>query len=197
MPITQAGDPILRRPARPIATGNIRSTETRRLIEALHHVLSETSGVGLAAPQIGVGLRAVVIQDRLEYLAAIPPERLVELDRAPIQPYALINPRLELLGGRTRTFFEGCLSVDGYRALVARHDTVRVQYCTPDGELRTENRTGWHARILQHELDHLDGVLYVDRMLSRSFMTVAKYEHWMHQPTDAVLAAFGIDDGVP
>jgi peptide deformylase len=192
MPIVQTGDEVLRRRASEVPLADIGGAEAEELIAALHAALAETPGVGVAAPQIGVPLRVVLIQDPATFHESIPPERLRELERSPIEPYVLINPELELLGAETRTFFEGCLSVGvgDFRALVERHHSVRVRYIDPAGMQHEELRSGWHARILQHEVDHLDGTLYIDRMVSRTFMTNVHYERWVHAPTRDALRAF-------
>ncbi len=192
MAIVQAGSPVLRHASHPVDPGTIGSPELEELIAALRAGLVETPGVGLAAPQLGVPLRVVLIQDPAEYLATVPEETLTDLERTAIEPYVLINPEIEPVGDDRRTFFEGCLSVDGYCALVERARTVRARWLDPAGRHHEAVRTGWHARILEHEVDHLNGILYVDRMFTRSFMTTANYAEWFHQPLDAVRAAFGL-----
>jgi peptide deformylase len=162
------------------------------LIEALAAGLEESPGVGLAAPQIGVPLRVVLVQDPPEYHDRLSEQRRVELEREPVAPYVLINPELEAVGDERRMFFEGCLSVEGYCALVSRARQVRVRWLDPGGTAHEAVRTGWHARILQHEVDHLNGILYVDRMYSRTFMTTAHYADWAHQPLAALREAFGL-----
>jgi peptide deformylase len=189
--IVQAGAAVLRRPALPVDPKKAGSSELAQLIDEMWAALTEAPGVGLAAPQIGVPLRLVVIHDLQEYIERVSESRRAELERSPIAPYVLINPEIETLGEERRTFFEGCLSVEGYCALVNRARTVRVRWLDPAGEEHQEVRTGWHARILQHEVDHLDGVLYIDRMLSRSFMTTANYAEWADQPVEALLEALG------
>jgi peptide deformylase len=190
--IVQAGDPVLRRLAEAVALSQLGSDSMVELVGALHAALAETPGVGIAAPQVGVSLRVVLIQDQAEHTSGVVADRMIELERAPVEPYVLINPSLERIGPECRTFFEGCLSVEGYRGLVERAATVRVRYLDPAGERHDEVRHGWHARILQHEVDHLDGMLYVDRMIARSFMADAHYRQWATQPTEAVCRAFGI-----
>jgi peptide deformylase len=192
MAIVQAGAVVLRRASRPVDPRAIGSAELGGVIDALHTGLAEAPGVGLAAPQIGVPLRVVLIQDPPQFHTRVPEERLAELERTPVEPYVLINPEIERVGDERRTFFEGCLSVDGYCALVERSRTVRATWLDPDGARHEELHHGWHARILQHEVDHLDGILYIDRMFTRSFMTTANYAEWVHQPLDAVRAAFGL-----
>jgi peptide deformylase len=190
--IVQVGAVVLRRPSRAVDPRAIGSPELAGLIAALEAGLAEAGGVGLAAPQIGVPLRVVLVQDPPQFLARVPEARLAELERTPVEPYVLINPEIERVGDERRTFFEGCLSVDGYCGLVERTRTVRVRWLDPAGGRHEEVRHGWHARILQHEVDHLDGILYVDRMFTRSFMTTINYADWVHQPVDAVRRAFGL-----
>jgi peptide deformylase len=192
VPIVQAGAGVLRAVARAVDPRAVGSAELAGLIDALRAGLEAAPGVGLAAPQVGVGLRVVLVQDPAQFQARVPEPRLAELERSPVEPYVLINPEIERLGDEKRTFFEGCLSVDGYCALVERSRSVRVGWLDPEGQRHEEVRHGWHARILQHEVDHLDGILYVDRMYSRSFMTTAHSAAWVHQPLAAIQAAFGL-----
>jgi peptide deformylase len=189
--VIQAGDPVLRRVADELTLDRIASPEMADLIEDLRVSLAEKPGVGIAAPQIGVSLRVVIVQDPAAFQMGIAPERMAELERVPIEQYVLINPELELIGTETRTFFEGCLSVDGYRALVRRSHRVRVRYLDPGGDRHDDVVSGWHARILQHEVDHLNGTLYIDRMSSRTFMNDDHYEYWAHEPAEVVSRVFG------
>ena len=190
--IVQAGAAILRRPARAVDDRAIGSAELAAVIAALHAGLAVTPGVGLAAPQIGVGWRVALVQDPAVFQAHVAPERLAELEREPVEPYILINPEIEPAGPQRRSFFEGCLSVDGYCALVDRAWAVRVRWTDESGRRHEAVRHGWHARILQHEVDHLNGILYVDRMYSRTFMTNDNYWAWAHQPLDVIRATFGV-----
>jgi peptide deformylase len=192
MPIVQAGDPILRRRAEEVPRAALGSAELDEVIDALHGSLEEVPGVGLAAPQIGISWRVVLVQDPVEYHGGIDEEVRERMERRPVEPYVLVNPRLEPIGSEGRIFFEGCLSVEGYRALVPRYRRVRVLWTDPSGVEQTQEVSGWHARILQHETDHLDGVLYVDRMLARSLVNAKTYPAWASLPTEEVLHAFGI-----
>lgn len=188
--VIQAGDPILRGVARAVDAADLASIV--ELIEALRAGLEQTPGVGLAAPQIGVARRVVLVQDPASFQARVSEARLAELERTPVEPYVLINPEIEAIGTQRRTFFEGCLSVDGYCALVERSRSVRVRWLDPSGACHSETVHGWHARILQHEVDHLNGILYIDRMFTRSFMSMERYGDWAHQPLEVVRAAFGV-----
>jgi peptide deformylase len=135
--------------------------------------------VGLAAPQVGYSLQLVVIEDQAEFIQKLPPEQVAERERRPVSFHVLINPKLTLLGSETVEFFEGCLSLAGFTAVVPRARQVRVEGLNERAEPVIVNATGWYARILQHELDHLGGVLYVDRMKSRTFFSQDNYvRHW-------------------
>jgi peptide deformylase len=129
-------------------------------------------GVGLAAPQIGTRLRVVVLEDTKEGMSDCAEEELSAQKRAPFACKVIVNPRLTPIGDVSAMFYEGCLSVAGYRAVVRRHLRVRCEGYGGDGAPVDFEATGWQARILQHELDHLNGVLYTDRMESRTFRRV-------------------------
>jgi len=149
-------------------------------------------GVGLAAPQVGVPLQIAVIEDRASYMDKTPQEILAERGRVPVAPHVIINPRLTIIGGESAEFFEGCLSLPGFTAVVKRALRVRVDCLNERAESVTIEATGWYARILQHETDHLHGALYIDRMLTRSFMTRESYETlWKDTPVTEFLQALG------
>jgi peptide deformylase len=104
----------------------------------------------------------------------------------------IINPKLSVVGSSTAQFFEGCLSVEGYQAVVDRALNVRVQCLNERGEAVTINAQGWYARILQHEIDHLNGTLYVDRMKTRTLTTVPNAQrHWNDKSIEQVLDELG------
>jgi len=170
--IVQAGDPVLRQQARALTKDEIVSTSIQELIEHMRDTMREAPGVGLAAPQIGLSLQLAVIEDRSEYLDDVPADRLAELKRAPVPFHVIVNPQLTFLDDSSAEFFEGCLSVEGYMAAVNRALNVRVECLNERGEEITINAHGWYARILQHEIDHLNGTLYVDRMKTRTLSTV-------------------------
>ena len=191
--LRQAGEPVLRLPARPLNLDEIRSTEIQRLITAMRDTLRDAPGVGLAAPQVGYGIQLAIVEDRAEYQHAIPPEQLAERGRQPVPFHVIINPKLYIIEPAQQLFFEGCLSVAGFTALVPRAAKVRIEGLDENGEPLTIEAEGWHARILQHEIDHLHGRLYLDSMLSRSFMTVANHARfWKDKPICEVCAALGL-----
>jgi peptide deformylase len=177
--IVQAGDPVLRQPARPLEADEIATPFIHELIVSMRQTMYDAPGVGLAAPQVGESLQVVVIEDDEDMLEGMSPLRRAELRRTPVPFTVLVNPTLEPVGEETDEFFEGCLSVEGYSALVRRHRAVRVRALDGRGKPLELELEGWPARIVQHELDHLAGVLYIDRMDTRTFTTNNNYGRWM------------------
>jgi len=174
----QVGESVLRHRAEPLTMEEIRSPRLEELIEHMKETMREAPGVGLAAPQVGLPLQLAVIEDREDLLKDVSPEKLAETERAPLLFHVIINPRITL-GEERVEFFEGCLSVPKFGALVSRARQVTVDCLNERGEpVRIEAR-GWYARILQHEIDHLNGCLYIDRMSTRTFMTVDNFaKYW-------------------
>lgn len=172
LPIVRAGDPVLRTPARDVSIETLRTPEFQQLIARMIATMRAAPGVGLAAPQIGVSSRLIVLEDRAEFLAHLDPEIVAERERVAFPVKVFVNPVLTVVGDERATFYEGCLSVPGYSALVKRHREVEVSGLDEQGTMQRWRVKGWPARILQHEVDHIDGNLYVDRMLSRSFTHV-------------------------
>jgi peptide deformylase len=191
--IVQMGDPVLRQTARPLTPDEVRSDAIQHLIVLMRDTMRDTPGVGLAAPQIGESIQLVVIEDRPEYMIAVSPERLAERERAPVPFHVLVNPALTVRDDTPRLYFEGCLSLSGFGALTPRHASVRVTALNEHGEPVQIEASGWYARILQHEIDHLNGTVYVDRMLSRSFMAEPAFrKHWADRPVADICAALGL-----
>jgi len=192
--IVQAGDPVLRRVARPVTPEEIRSREIEQLVEWMRETMRDAPGVGLAAPQVGLPVQLAVIEDRAELLASMSPERLAERQRRPVPFQVLFNPRIET-GGEQVEFFEGCLSLAGFSAIVPRSLRASVSCLDHRGEPVTFGAEGWHARIVQHEADHLNGTLYVDRMRSRSLTTLENLNrHWNGLPIGEALARLQMAD---
>jgi peptide deformylase len=193
--IRQVGEPVLRQRARPLTVEEIRSAPIQHLIEHMRDTMREAPGVGLAAPQIGQSLRLAVIEDREEYLQGIAPTILEERSRTVVPFHVIVNPRLTVLQGASAVFFEGCLSLGGFAALVPRALAVRVDCLNERGEPVVLQARGWYARILQHEIDHLNGALYIDRMLSRSFMNIDNLtKYWSDKPFSHLQAALDLPD---
>jgi peptide deformylase len=181
--ISNVGEQVLRQTARPLTADEIRSAEIRELIEHMRETMRDAPGVGLAAPQIGISLQLAVIEDRAEYLKGIPEADLSERGRKAVPFHVVINPKVQLLSEPDAEFFEGCLSLPGFTAVVPRARRVRVDCLNDQGESVRIEADGWYARILQHEIDHLHGTLYIDRMHCRSFSSLENYtRHWKDKP---------------
>ncbi len=180
--IVQVGHPVLRQTPRVIAPKDIRSPAIQDLIEHMRETLRDAPGVGLAAPQIGQSLYLAVIEDRAEYHKTATEAELKERERIPVDFHVLINPQIELLSDSQVSFFEGCLSLPGFMAEVPRSRSVRVTCLDHHGKPRVIEAKGWYARILQHEIDHLHGKIYIDRMHTKTFSTLENYQrHWKNR----------------
>jgi len=166
--IVQVGHPALREPSRPLTREEILSPALQRLIDDMRDTMRAAPGVGLAAPQIGLGLQLAVMED----LAHVDPEDANERERHPVPFHVMINPVLTVEDPGPVVFYEGCLSLAGYGARVGRARAVRVDALDERAEPVVLRARGWYARILQHEYDHLQGTMYIDRMDSRSFREV-------------------------
>jgi peptide deformylase len=138
---------------------------------------------------VGSPLQLAVIEDRAEYHKKLTGEQLAERQRQPVPFHVIINPRIVSSDSTTLEFFEGCLSVAGYSAIVPRARAITVEYLNELGETKRVHAVGWYARILQHEIDHLDGILYVDRMQARTLTTLDNLERvWKDVAISEVLA---------
>ena len=192
--IVQTGDPVLRKVARPMLVDEIRGASTKYLIEQMRDTMRAAPGVGLAAPQIGESIQLAMIEDRIGYIKDISSEQLAERQRSPVDFHVIINPKISIVGETTLDFFEGCLSVAGFAAVVRRSASVRVECLNERAEPITIIARGWYARILQHEIDHLNGTLYIDRMQTRSFATTENVDRfWKSRTIEQVRKDLGID----
>jgi peptide deformylase len=190
--IVQVGAQVLRESARSLSREEILSEEIGRLIAAMRETMYDAPGVGLAAPQVGLPLQLAVIEDRQEYHRQISPERLAKLDRRPVPFQVLINPKIIFADHETVEFFEGCLSLEGFSAVVARSRSVRVEHLDEQAVPKVIEASGWYARILQHEIDHLHGRLYIDRMQSRTFTNLDNFSRfWKETPLEDARAKLG------
>ena len=162
-PIVQAGHPVLRGRATRY-TGQLRPETFGALVQLMRRTMHAAPGVGLAAPQIGVPLAVAVLEDP----GALDPDLAQVRDRTPLAFRVLVNPEYVPVGVDRASFYEGCLSLSGWQAVVARARTVRLTGQDASGRPLDELVTGWQARIVQHETDHLRGVLYIDRAELRS-----------------------------
>jgi peptide deformylase len=193
LPILACGDPILRRPAETVDPAALGSTEMRRLIARMKVTMEHAPGVGLAAPQIGEPLQLAVLQDGPERWGDASAADLAARERTALAFTVLVNPVLVAVPeAGTASFYEGCLSVPGFAGVVRRHRSVRVEGLDEHGERRALTFTGWPARIAQHEVDHLLGILYLDRVETRSLSTVENYlERWADRPPADAAGALG------
>jgi peptide deformylase len=187
--IAQIGEQVLRAPANELSRQDILSPKTQELIEHMRDTMRNAPGVGLAAPQVGVPLQLAVIEDREEYQKKFTPAQLSERQRQPIPFHLIVNPRIVSADNTGLEFFEGCLSIAGYSAIVPRARAVTVEYLNEHAENKRVEAVGWYARILQHEIDHLAGVLYVDRMRTCTLTTLENLARfWKDVPASDVLA---------
>ena len=173
--LCQVGEPVLRRRARDLTAEEVTSGDIQRLIGLMQETLRDAPGVGLAAPQIGESIQLAIIEDLPEYARNLTAQQIAERERQAVPFHVIVNPRIIPVGEPHVEFFEGCLSLTGFTALVPRYAQVRVDCLDENARPRTISASGWYARILQHEIDHLNGGLYIDRMRPRTFMSVENF----------------------
>ena len=162
LPIVQMGEPVLRQRTAPYEGQLSRRTLTK-LIETMRTTMLEAPGVGLAGPQIGLGMAIAVLEDHVREGDEEDPREIGELPF-----HVIINPSYEPVGDQTRSFYEGCLSFAGYQAVRRRWLDIIARWQDEDGNRHEERLHGWPARIFQHETDHLSGEVYIDRAEIRS-----------------------------
>lgn len=175
--VAQLGHPVLRLVARPVTAEEIASEEFQRFCDDMLETMDEYDGSGLAAPQVHASLRVVVL--------SLDGER---------EPEFFVNPVIEVLGEEKSSMMEGCLSVEGMRARVWRPNHIRVQALDRYGKPKAYELEGFPAVVTQHECDHLDGVLYVDRCDTRTLAFMAEYRRF--GPVDEWLAEAEEEDDV-
>jgi peptide deformylase len=174
------GHPVLLNPAAPV--DDPTASEIRQLVADMIETLDDIGGAGLAAPQVHVGKRLVIFR--------VPPERTSGRADDEAQPLlALVNPVIEPVGDAREIGWEGCLSVPGLRGAVPRHARIRYRGVTPDGDVIDRTVEGFHARVVQHECDHLDGILYPQRMTDLRFLVFN--EEGARYPLDLAAAHVG------
>ncbi|MEO6772236.1 MAG: peptide deformylase [Kofleriaceae bacterium] len=169
LPIVQMGDPVLRATAQPIEAAALAGLA--QLIDDMRATMREAPGVGLAAPQIGLSLALAVIEDAPERHAGLTPEQLATRERTAVPFHVIVNPTFAPIGDERVVAYEGCLSFKGFVMMVPRYRSVRVEALDEHGAERVIEATGWYARILQHEIDHLHGIVCCDRMDPRTLST--------------------------
>jgi peptide deformylase len=192
-PITQTGAPVLRERAKDVTPEQLSSPEFKALVARMVEAMRAAPGVGLAAPQLGASMRVLVMEDRQDLQDSLTKEELAERERVPVPLRVIVNPTLTPIGEEKVTFFEGCLSVSGFAALVERFRAVEVSGLDENGQPVVWRVRGWPARILQHEVDHLNGTLYIDRMITRSFGRLPQVKAlYGGRRIDEVKASFGV-----
>ncbi|MBT7371593.1 MAG: peptide deformylase [Gammaproteobacteria bacterium] len=159
-PVIRMGHPNLRVPAQPYPPDQIESNDFATLIEDMRETLHAYGGIGLAAPQIDVGYRIAVIE--IEETQT----RYGEIEHTPFDVY--INPRITPISDETAGYWEGCLSVPGMMGYVERPQHIRIDYTDRHSKTSSKEAHGFLATVFQHEFDHLDGILYVDRIEDKS-----------------------------
>ena len=177
LPIVQAGHPVLRRTARPY-TGELDGGLLDDLIAEMRRTMHEAPGVGLAAPQVGLCLALAVIEDPGGLDGEIADAR----ERSPVPFRVIVNPGYAPVTEERVAFYEGCLSVRGWQAVTPRWRAVRLTCQDEVGRDVDEVLTGWPARIVQHETDHLAGRLYLDGARLRSLTDETNAMRWAGEP---------------
>jgi peptide deformylase len=160
--VAKLGNPILRQIAKPVPAGAIKDNEIQRLIQNMVATMREYGGVGLAAPQVHESVQIAVIEGL---------ERSGEAKQKSTGLQVLINPVVTVISDELQEDWEGCLSIPDLRGQVPRHREIQVQALGPEGQPVVFNATSFHARVIQHEHDHLIGKVYLDRMRSFESLT--------------------------
>ena len=169
LPIVRMGDPVLRTPAEPVSPARLSAPDFQRFLDDMVDTMRDADGVGLAAPQVAEGLQVFVYEVAGE-------EGAESADAEAIPLRIVINPMVEPESGELVYDWEGCLSIPDLRGLVPRYPAVRVRGLDRQGRPLDYSASGFEARIVQHEFDHLNGVLFLDRM--RDLKSLAFYDEW-------------------
>jgi peptide deformylase len=194
--IVQVGHPVLRRRARPLALDELASARIQKLIVDMRETMRAAPGVGLAAPQIGESIQLVVIEDPSERHAELGADELAARERANVPFHVLVNPTLVIRTDELVHAFEGCLSFEGFSMIVPRTRKVRVEALDEHGQRVVRVATGWYARIVQHEIDHLNGIVCIDRAETRTLTTGGNFAtYWRGRAAVEVRAALDTTEG--
>ncbi|WP_404291358.1 peptide deformylase [Glutamicibacter arilaitensis] len=165
VPIVQLGHPVLRQQAQRY-DAQLPEQLLTELLEVMRSTMYDAPGVGLAAPQIGIPLQIAVLED----LYSIDEESAALRERAPLEYFEIFNPTYRATGVREAVFYEGCLSFEGFQAVVHRPAEIICNFSDREGTKIAREFSGWQARIVQHETDHLAGTVYIDKALTRSLI---------------------------
>ncbi len=176
--IARMGHPVLAK--RAAAVSDPAAPEIRRLVADMIETMNDADGAGLAAPQVHVPLRVIVFQAPVERTDPLLSDSEGFDHAAPLT--VLINPEIEIVGRETEGGWEGCLSVPGLRGFVERPSHIRYRGFDQDGHVIARSAKGFHARVVQHECDHLDGILYPQRMRDLTKLIFeSEARHWLKQ----------------
>jgi len=166
--LTQFGNPILRKKAKTLLLGDLKKMPTKNLIKQMFFTMKKASGVGLAAPQIGKSLRLAVIEIK---------KSKIRPRITPLKQTVIINPKIISASKKMVDDWEGCLSLPDVRAKVSRPESIVAEYCNEEGEKKQISLKGFQARVFQHEIDHLNGVLYIDKVVDvKTIMTKDEFK---------------------
>ncbi len=169
--IIRMGHPILRKEAKKVPINKIKSSEIASLLKDMQETMKSSDGIGLAAPQIGVSLQLAIIE--------IPEDSPRYPGTKKIDPLIIFNPRIKVLDKKLQGYWEGCLSVPGLRGFVERPRKIRVDFLNENAEEVALELEGFLSTVFQHEIDHLFGKLYVDRMKdSKKFSYTEEYDKY-------------------
>lgn len=179
--VSRLGHPVLRAKAQPLDPRRITTPDVQRLIDDMFETMQEYSGIGLAAPQVHEGVRLFVAGAKSRPFGAVIDED------AEMPLMALINPEITLVGAPSEVGWEGCLSIPDIRGRVPRAPEVRVKAYDRTGRSISFTAKGFPARVIQHEFDHLDGVLFFDRMTTFESLTFLEEfdRYWARRDGDA------------
>lgn len=165
--VIELGNPILRSKAKVVVLSEIKSKSFQNFCDNLIATCEAHFGVGIAAPQVGVSQRVFVVWSKSSKRYKTAPK---------MKPLVVINPKLRFLNKKQEKSWEGCLSIPGIRGLVTRYKDIEVTYTTRIGENKTEVYKDFVARIFQHEFDHINGVVFLDRANPKDLVTEVEYK---------------------
>ncbi len=176
--VARIGNPVLRQKADLVDPRSIGGDDLAQLVDEMIATMDAEGGIGIAAPQVSRSISLAVIE--------IPVDSARYPDSEPFELEVFINPSITILDEQEQEYWEGCLSVPDLRGLVPRPRKVQVDYLALDGDSRSIVAEGFLATVLQHELDHLDGVLFIDRMRDMTKLaTLEEYRTYWLDSTDA------------
>ncbi|XP_054919667.1 peptide deformylase, mitochondrial-like [Dermacentor andersoni] len=165
----QVGDPVLRTRAEAVDLVKVTSAEVQNIINVMRIVMNKSYSTGISAPQVGCPLRIIMMEFPMKYMKLAQAEEAKTRVYQPFPLKVFINPTMEVINNQRLVFPEGCESIRGFTADVPRYYEVKVSGLNEKGEAHEWQAYGWPARIIQHEMDHLEGSLFIDLMDSRTF----------------------------